>query len=159
MKIKIIWASLLSIAICLAVGFIGSIATMPNLPSWYAALNKPAFTPPNWLFGPAWTTLYVLMGMAAALVWNKGWEKRAVKAAIYIFALQLALNFAWSFIFFGQHWILAALIEIIILWLAIIWCIIAFGRVSRLAGWLLAPYILWVSFASVLNLSIWLLNR
>jgi tryptophan-rich sensory protein len=159
MQSKFILAIVLSVALCLVIGFIGSVATMPNIPTWYATLNKPAFTPPNWLFGPAWTTLYLLMGIAAALVWNQGWEKRAVKTGLAIFSLQLALNFAWSFIFFGQHWLLASFIEIVALWVTIIWCMLACLRVSRLAGWLLVPYLLWVTFASILNFTVWWLNK
>lgn len=139
-------------------GFVGQIFTLPSIPTWYAALNKPFFNPPSWIFGPVWTLLYVLMAIAAWLVWNRGLNDVKVKTGLMFFCLQLGLNALWSIIFFGFHLPWLAFIEIVFLWLAIFLTIKAFARVSRLAGWLLVPYILWVSFATILNLAIGVLN-
>ncbi|MFC1511198.1 TspO/MBR family protein [Candidatus Margulisiibacteriota bacterium] len=148
---------LISLAVVFLAGFIGQIYTMPSIPTWYATLNKPFFNPPNWIFGPVWTSLYVLMAVAAWLVWQKDWS-RAVKIALGFFIGQLALNSLWSIIFFGLHLPLWAFIEIIVLWLAILLTIFKFKALSQPAAWLLVPYILWVSFAAVLNLMIVVLN-
>lgn len=150
---------LVSIAIPQLVGIFGSAFTISAIPTWYAALNKPEINPPNWLFGPVWTALYLLMGIAAFLVWKKGFENREVKIALTIFGLQLILNFFWTIIFFGLKNPLAAFIEIIVLWIAIMFNIVYFYKVSKIAAYLLVPYLLWVSFASYLNFSIWILNR
>ena len=150
---------IISVAVCLAIGFFGSIATMPSIPTWYAGLQKPAFNPPVWIFGPVWTALFIMMGIAAFLVWDKGIEDNNVKIALAIFGCQLALNLLWSVLFFGIHSPLLAFIDIIFLWLAIVWTIVRFYGISRPASYLLVPYILWVSFASILNFSIFLLNR
>jgi benzodiazapine receptor len=139
-------------------GIIGSVFTISAIPTWYATLVKPALNPPAWVFGPVWTTLYALMGVATFLVWKKGWEKKEVKTALGIFGIQLVLNTLWSVIFFGLHSPGAALVDIIFLWLAILATIIAFAKISRPAAWLLVPYILWVSFAAYLNYAIWMLN-
>ncbi|MFH1392317.1 MAG: TspO/MBR family protein [bacterium] len=139
-------------------GIIGSIFTVSAIPTWYAELVKPALSPPNWLFGPVWTTLYFLMGIAAFLVWKRGFERKNIKIALGLFCIQLFLNALWSIIFFGLHSPGAAFIEIIVLWLAIIIAIIAFSKISKPAAWLLAPYIIWVSFAAYLNYVIWILN-
>lgn len=148
----------IAILICQLAGVIGSIATFPSIPTWYAALNKPAFNPPNWIFGPVWTTLFTLMGIAAYLIWQVGYQYPKVKQALKIFALQLILNSFWSILFFGLQNPLAALIEILVLWATILTTIILFRRLSKVAGWLLIPYLLWVSFAAVLNLAIVVLN-
>jgi len=148
----------LSIAICQLAGFVGSIFTRTSVGTWYANLEKPSFTPPNWVFSPVWITLFVLMGIAAFLVWNKGLSDQRVKIALSIFAVQLILNVLWSVMFFGLRSPLAGLIEIAILWIAILLSIFYFLKVSNIAGILLMPYILWVSFAAVLNFSIWRLN-
>jgi tryptophan-rich sensory protein len=148
-----------SIIVCQCAGFIGSIFTRLSIPTWYATLNKPSFTPPNWVFGPVWITLYVLMGISAFLVWSKGFNNTEVKAALIIFGVQLILNALWSAAFFGLRSPLAGLIVIVILWLAILLTIFRFLDISTAAGLLLVPYILWVSFAAVLNLSIFLLNK
>jgi len=148
----------LSIAICQLAGFVGSIFTRTSVGTWYANLEKPSFTPPNWVFSPVWITLFVLMGIAAFLVWNKGLSDQRVKIALSIFAVQLILNVLWSVMFFGLRSPLAGLIEIAILWIAILLSILYFLKVSNIAGILLMPYILWVSFAAVLNASIWKLN-
>lgn len=139
-------------------GIVGSVFTAPSIGTWYATLTKPAINPPAWVFGPVWTTLFALMGIAAFLVWKKGLERRDVKIALGIFAAQLVLNTLWSIIFFGLHSPGGALIEIVFLWLAILATIIAFAKISRPAAWLLAPYIAWVSFAGYLNFLLWTLN-
>ena len=148
-----------SVLACLLAGFIGSIATMPSIPTWYASLQKPAFNPPNWIFGPVWTTLFIMMGVAAFLVWDKGLENKKVRISLAIFGLQLLLNVLWSILFFGLQSPLYAFIDIIMLWASILATIIYFYRISAAAAYLLIPYILWVSFASILNLSIVILNR
>ena len=147
-----------SILVCQCAGIIGSVFTTPAIPTWYAALQKPVFTPPNWLFAPAWITLYLLMGIAAFLIWRVGLENRRVRTALIIFLVQLVLNSLWSVAFFGMQSPLYGFIVIIILWLAILLTILLFARISAVAAWLLVPYILWVSFASALNISIWVLN-
>lgn len=139
-------------------GFIGQLFTTPSIPTWYAALNKPVFNPPNWIFAPVWTTLYTLMAVSAWLIWNKGLDNKDVKAGLKLFCLQLALNSLWSIIFFGLHLPWTAFVEIVFLGLVIFATIKAFSKVSQLASWLLIPYFLWVCFASVLNLTIVLLN-
>jgi benzodiazapine receptor len=158
MKIKTFWQALCAIIICEALGNIGSLFTFSEIPGWYSTLVKPVISPPNWIFGPVWTTLFALMGIAAYLVWRERKERSEVKRALGFFAGQFALNILWSVIFFGTHNPGAAFIEIIFLWLAILVTIITFFRVSKAAGWLLIPYIAWVSFASVLNFMIWTLN-
>lgn len=139
-------------------GVIGSLFTTPSIAGWYAGIIKPELNPPAWVFGPVWTTLFVLMGIAAFLVWRKGYGRKDVKIALGLFYGQLILNTLWSIIFFGLHSPGGAFIEIIFLWLAILATIIAFAKISRPAAWLLLPYILWVSFAAYLNYSIWILN-
>ncbi len=147
-----------SIMICLFAGLIGSFFTSPAIPGWYATLAKPAFSPPNWIFAPVWTTLFVLMGISMYLVWNKGLQKRDVKISLFIFGIQLVLNVLWSVLFFGLRSPFYAFVEIIMLWVAIALTIQNFSRISRTAGLLLVPYILWVSFAAILNFHIWNLN-
>ncbi len=149
---------LVSILIPLIVGGIGSFFTMPNIDFWYEYLNKPFLSPPNWIFGPVWTTLYVLMGISAFLIWRNGLDKKDVKKALAIFIFQLFLNSLWSVIFFGFQDPMTAFVGIISLWCAIMATIISFYKVSKIAGLILIPYILWVSFASYLNLMIWILN-
>lgn len=139
-------------------GIIGSVFTAPAIEGWYAGIIQPELNPPSWVFGPVWTTLFALMGIAAFLVWKKGLNHRGVKIALGAFIFQLVLNTLWSIIFFGFQSPGAAFIEIIFLWLAILATIIAFAKVSKPAAWLLLPYILWVSFAAYLNYSIYVLN-
>ncbi|MGC9610842.1 MAG: TspO/MBR family protein [Minisyncoccia bacterium] len=158
MKINNFFKLVIAIVVCELAGVVGSFFTVSAITSWYAGIVKPALNPPNWVFAPVWTALYLLMGIAAFLIWKNGWEKKEVNMALGIFGIQLVLNAAWSIIFFGLHSPGAAFIEIIFLWLAIVAAIIAFARISRPAAWLLAPYILWVSFAAYLNYSIWILN-
>ena len=147
-----------SILLCLLAGAIGSIFTVSSIPTWYAVLKKPFFNPPNWIFGPVWTVLYILMGISLYLVWKKGIKTEESKVALILFGFQLVINALWSIIFFGLRMPSYALIGIIILWVAILFTIIKFYNISKPAAYLLIPYILWVSFASVLNLYIWLLN-
>ncbi len=149
---------ILSVIICEAAGILGSIFTAPSIPSWYSGLKKPAFSPPNWVFGPVWITLYAMMGVAAYLVWNEGIEKKEVRIALGLFAVQLVLNSLWSFLFFGLKNPLYGLIEIVVLWIVILLTILKFWGISKTAGWLLIPYILWVSFATLLNFAIFRLN-
>lgn len=149
---------IISILIAEAAGAIGSIFTVPSIGGWYATLVRPDIAPPNWVFGPVWTMLFALMGIAAFLVWRRGLDRADVKATLSIFIGQLVLNVLWSLIFFGLHSPGGAFAELIVLWLAIIATIIAFARISKVAAWLLAPYILWVTFAAYLNFMIWTLN-
>lgn len=147
-----------AIALCEAAGVVGSFYTAQSIPTWYATLARPELAPPNWVFGPVWTTLFALMGIALYLVWKKGANTRTGKTALTIFAVQLVLNVLWSVIFFGARSPGGALLEIALLWFAIAATIIAFKRISLAAAWLLAPYFLWVSFAMYLNYAIWVLN-
>lgn len=149
---------LISIIVCELVGILATPFTISSIPTWYAMLNKPPFSPPNWIFGPVWTLLYFLMGIALYLIWVNGINKQKIKTAIVFFVIQLLLNFLWSVIFFGFHQPVLALIEIIILWFAIFMTMMKFLPISRSAGYLLLPYFLWVSFAALLNLSIVMLN-
>ena len=154
------WIKLLiSIALPLLVGFSGSQFTDTGQGTWYASIDKPDWNPPGWVFGPVWTSLYILMGIAFYLIWKSDTPRRQKNAAMILWVVQLVLNFLWSFIFFEQHELGLAVIEIILLWLAILATIFAFARISRLAAWLLVPYISWVSFASILTWTIWELNR
>jgi len=158
MKRKNVFKLVIAIFICQLAGAIGSIFTVSAIAGWYSGLAKPALNPPNWLFGPAWITLYTLMGIAAFLVWKKGLDKKEIKTALEIFILQLLLNAIWSVIFFGWQNPAWAFANIILLWLAILWTIMVFYKISKPAVYLLLPYIIWVSFAAYLNYSIWLLN-
>ncbi len=149
---------IVALLIPLIVGFLGSIATTSQITTWYATLFKPLWAPPNWVFAPVWTTLFILMGISLYLVWHHGLERKDVRFAILIFGVQLALNLLWSVVFFSFHAILSAFIVILILWIAIFANIIAFYVISKPAGILLIPYIIWVSIASYLNYTIYLLN-
>lgn len=144
------------IALSLAAGGIGAAFTLPSIPTWYAALNHPSWTPPNWVFGPVWNTLYVLMGIAAGLVWKNGTKGKYV--VLTIFFLHLVLNAAWSIVFFGLHDVFAALIIIKLLWLSIALLMYLFWRHAKAATYLLIPYLMWVTYASSLNFGILLLN-
>ncbi|NWF54031.1 MAG: tryptophan-rich sensory protein [Syntrophaceae bacterium] len=149
---------IIAVLVCQAAGLIGAFFTRPAISTWYAELIKPRFTPPDWVFGPVWISLYILMGIAAFLVWSRGFHHQVVRRALAIFGVQLGLNALWSFLFFGLRSPLAGLIGISVLGIAIIFTVRSFLQVSRTAGLLLIPYFLWVSFASGLNLSIWWLN-
>ena len=146
------------ILICEAIGFLGSFFTAPAIPNWYANLEKPFFSPPNRLFAPVWLILYALMGLAAYLVWAVGIKKPEVKLALILFVGQLILNLLWSFFFFKMQAPFYALLEIIALWLLILLTMVSFLKVSKPAGYLLLPYLLWVSFATLLNFYIVKLN-
>ncbi len=143
------------IVLCLAVGGISGYFTAAGVGTWFDSLIKPSINPPKWVFGPVWTLLYFLMAIAGYLVWLRVgmWN-----AAMGLFFIQLALNFAWSFIFFNAHQLGFALVEIVVLWLAIAATIWNFASIDMRAAWLLSPYIAWVSFATVLNASFWRLN-
>ena len=148
------------ILICLAAGGIGSIATAESVSAWYRTIEKPSWNPPGWVFAPVWTSLYVTMAIAAWLVWKDrqaGASRR--KTALTLFGIQLALNALWSFLFFEWHLLGWALVEILVLWIAIAATLMAFFGIRRTAGWLMVPYLAWVSFASFLTYTIWTLNR
>ena len=149
MKKWLVLAALL--VLCLGLGSAAGFLTAQSLPTWFPTLVKPSFNPPSWLFAPVWTTLYIMMAVAAWLVWLR-------KGPLVLFYVQLALNFAWSLLFFGLHSPALALIEIVAMWVAILLTLVSFWKVDRRAGWLLVPYLAWVSFAGVLNASIWWLN-
>jgi tryptophan-rich sensory protein len=146
-----------SLVLPLAAGAVGSAATYPNL-AWFDTLEKPAFSPPKAVFGPVWTTLYLLMGAAHYLVSKDEAKPAAKRAAHVLYGLQLSLNALWSVLFFGRRAPLAALVEILLLWAAIVLTIAAFARISGVAALLLVPYLLWTTFATVLNAAIWRLN-
>jgi len=140
------------------VGAIAGFFTTTGVKGWYAIANKPSFNPPNWLFAPVWTALYLMMGIALYLIWSKEANKVTKRAAIILFSVQMLLNFAWSFIFFYAQQPGWAFVEIIAMWVMILLTIFQFGKISPLAAWLLVPYISWVSFAALLNFYIWKLN-
>lgn len=151
---------LLSVAVPFLVGVFGTLfTTADTLNNWYAGLKKPPFNPPDWVFGPVWTTLYIMMGIAAFLVWRKGLENKLIRIALACFIVQLFLNAIWTPLFFGLHSPLLGLINIVLLLNAVIVTIYAFSKISRPAAILLVPYLLWVTFATILNLSIYFLNR
>ena len=143
---------------CQAVGIVGALTTDTGDSSWYAALDKPAFNPPGWVFGPVWTLLYALMGVAAFLVWREGTDRPEVRRALGLFAAQLVLNGIWTPIFFGAESIVGGAVVIVALLVVLALTVRAFFGISKVAGWLLVPYLLWVAFATVLTLSIWGLN-
>jgi len=150
--------TVLSVAVVAAVSACGQIATYPNLAPWYAGLSKPAFNPPNWLFAPVWTALYLLM---AFVLWRllRLAPSSARRNAMVLFFVQLALNAAWSWMFFAAHSPLLGLVNIVPQWLAVVATIVALARLDRLAAWCLAPLALWVGYASLLNAALWWLNR
>ena len=150
---------IVSIVASFAAGGIGSLFTFKAIPTWYPGLRKPPYTPPNWAFGPVWTTLYILMGISAFLVWQKGLGTSGAIIAFVFFWIQLVINALWSVIFFGMKSKGGGVITIIILWLLIIATIVTFFGVSSWAGALLIPYIVWVSIASYLNIGVWLLSK
>ena len=156
MSMKNFVSLIVFLGVCLGIAAVAGFVTVANIPTWYADLAKPSFTPPNAIFGPVWTLLYVLIAVSGWLVWRKiGFSP---DRPLVIYGLQLALNFAWSFIFFGSHLIGLAVFDILLLWLAILWNIVMFWRVDRVAAALLVPYFAWVSFASALNIAVWQLN-
>ncbi|MGB9698142.1 MAG: TspO/MBR family protein [Thermodesulfobacteriota bacterium] len=148
----------LSIMVCQLAGVAGSFFTTPAIPNWYQTLAKPFFTPPNWLFAPVWISLYFLMGISLFLVWKRKASDTRANCALVIFFVQLIMNALWSFSFFGLRSPLMGFINIVFLWLAILWTIQKFLKISYLGGLLMLPYFIWVSLATVLNFSILILN-
>ena len=146
------------LVLCLGVGILGGAVTRTAIDDWYAALAKPGFTPPNWIFPPVWAALYILMAVAAWRVWRTTGAAEARRDALRMFGMQLLLNLAWPFIFFGAKSPLTALIVILVLEFAILWTMLAFSRLDRLAALLLAPYAAWVAYATALNAAIVALN-
>lgn len=149
---------IVSVIGCELVGFFGTPFTISAIPTWYATLNKPPFAPPNWIFGPVWTLLYLMMGVAFYLIWKQGWKKKKISIAGKYFLAQLGLNFIWSPIFFGLRAPLLGLIVIVAMWTLIVMTMRKFHPLSKLAFYLLVPYLLWVSFATLLNAAIVVLN-
>jgi tryptophan-rich sensory protein len=147
-----------SVFLCQIAGFLGALFTAPAIPTWYAALKKPFFTPPNWIFSPVWISLFILMGISLFFVWRRQGHPQ-LRMALFFFFVQLVLNVFWSVAFFGLRAPLLGLIDIVLLWFAILFTITNFLKVSKFAGALLIPYFLWVSFATLLNFSLWILNR
>ena len=147
------------VVLCVTVGYLSGLVTRESILTWYVTLNKPSFNPPNWVFAPVWTLLYIMMGVAAGMVWTSNSDEQTTKKALGFFAIQLGLNALWSYLFFGLHNPLLALIEIILLWLMIFETYNMFKKINKTAGLLLLPYLAWVSFAAILNASIWWLNR
>jgi tryptophan-rich sensory protein len=146
----------LSLTLTLGVGAISGWVTAGSVSTWYTTLVKPGFNPPDWVFGPVWTTLYVLMGLAAWRAWRA--RKTLRHKAFALYGTQLALNFLWSILFFGLHWIGVAMADLVALFVALVATGISFARIDRIAGWCFVPYALWVGFAGVLNASLWWLN-
>ena len=150
---------IISVSVCVLVGFLSGFATQSSVTTWFLTLEKPFFNPPGWIFAPVWTLLYIMMGIAFGLIWSSDFkEKKIVKSAMIVFGIQLGLNALWSILFFGLQNPFLALVEILLLWLFIFETIKAFKKVDDLAYKLLLPYLAWVSFATVLNGSIWFLN-
>ncbi len=157
MKIKDILKLVISIILCQLAGFLGSLFTTPAIPTWYKTLRKPFFTPPNWIFGPVWISLFILMGISLFMVWRRQ-NHPLFKTALIFFFVQLILNVLWSAAFFGLRSPLLGFVDIALLWVAILLTIQHCLRISRMAGLLLLPYIIWVSFAVALTFSLWILN-
>lgn len=145
-------------AVCLFIGFLAALTTQSSIGDWYLQLDKPNFNPPNWIFGPVWTVLYILMGVAAGIVWNKGFYHKWVKTALYHFGFQLLLNASWSLLFFGMQKPFWALLNIIALFVLLLFTIKWFKIVNKSAAYLLIPYAIWIAFAAILNFEIWRLN-
>lgn len=146
-----------SLALPFVAGAIGSLATFSNIPTWYAELAKPVLSPPNWVFGPVWTTLYLLMGISLYLVWTAKY-KNPKRQAFALFGVQLVLNTLWSLVFFGTHWLWGGVLVILPLLVTIVLTVRKFLLISRVAAYLLIPYVLWVGFATVLNVAVALIN-
>lgn len=153
------WKLVIAILICEATGIISGLIANTNMNPWFDTLNKPSWNPPAYLFAPVWTILYLLMGISLWLVWKNKSTLQQKNNAINLFAFQLFLNFWWSIIFFKFHSPLFALVDILLLLILILFTIISFSKISKLSAWLLVPYIAWVTFAAILNYSIWVLNR
>ncbi|MCA6441650.1 MAG: TspO/MBR family protein [Sediminibacterium sp.] len=156
--VKSDWLKLvLCLLFTLGIGLVGGLFTAPQIQTWYVSLNKPTFNPPNWIFAPVWSTLYILMGISLFLIIRKPASVYRTQS-LQFFSTQFILNFCWSFIFFNQHQIGLALLDIILMWVFILLTIIWFSRQNAIAGWLLVPYLFWVSFATILNAAILRLN-
>jgi len=149
----------LFVVLCIGIGALGEVATRPAMVSWYSTLAKPPWTPPAWIFGPVWTTLYVMIGLAGWRVWMRRESSPSTSWALRFFAVQLLLNAIWSPIFFGLHRPLLALFDIVGLWATILATYLAMRKVDAISGWLFVPYLCWVSFAACLNASIWWMNQ
>ena len=149
---------LTSVLLCQLAGAVGSVFTASSIENWFSLLEKPVFSPSSWIFFPVWVVLYTLMGISLYIVWGKGVQQREVKIGLLIFGLQLGINILWSVLFFGLKSPYYAFIEIIFLWLAILLTIFQFRTISKTASYLLLPYIIWVSFAALLNYYLWILN-
>ena len=147
------------IAICILVEIFAGLITTPSVNTWYKTLIKPDFTPPNWLFAPVWSLLYLMMGFAWGHINAIASDSRIIKKANTLFVIQLIFNALWSLIYFGAHNVSYALLDIIFLWLSLSFTVYQFFKISKLSGWLLVPYILWTSYATILNASIWYLNK
>ncbi len=147
------------VATCLAAGYFSSLATQSSVETWYPTIEKPVFNPPSWVFAPVWSLLYVLMGVAAGIIWSRLGKKKHVRKGLLFFGIQLALNILWSILFFHFQNPFLALIEIILLWLMIYETIAVFKKANDYAYYLMIPYLLWVTYAAVLNGSIWWLNQ
>jgi tryptophan-rich sensory protein len=156
-KMNTFFKLVISLALPLGAGAIAGIFTSKAIPVWYATLNQPSFNPPNWVFGPVWTVLYILMGISLFLIWKLDAGK-ARNMAIFAFLLQLVLNFAWSFIFFYFNMLGLALFEIILMWVSIVIMLVLFYKLRPLAAYINIPYLLWVTFATVLNAAYYFIN-
>jgi len=154
---KIVITLLICLLLPLIVGGLSGYATASGIQSWYVTLHKPSFNPPNYLFGPVWSFLYILMGVSLYIIWINGKGKNRIDA-LRIFIIQLTLNFLWSFLFFKFNVIGVAMLEIMLIWISIVFMILSFSRVSKIAAYLQIPYLLWVTFAATLNGAIWILN-
>lgn len=158
MKVVDLLKLVASVIVCQIAGFLGSLFTTPAIPTWYQTLNKPFFTPPNWVFSPVWISLFVFMGISLYFVWRRT-DHPTFRIALVFFFVQLILNILWSIVFFGLRSPFLGLVDIVLLWIAIPLTIRYFLKVSKFAGALLVPYLLWVGFATLLNFSLWILNR
>ncbi|UPT71685.1 MAG: tryptophan-rich sensory protein [Flavobacterium sp. JAD_PAG50586_2] len=150
---------LLLVIVCVSIGYLSGMVTRDSINTWYPTLVKPIFNPPNWIFAPVWTLLYIMMGVAAGLVWTSNADEKIIQKALGFFAIQFGLNALWSYLFFGLHNPLLALVEIVLLWLMIFETYNQFRKINKIARFLFIPYLAWVSFATILNASIWWLNR
>jgi translocator protein len=158
-RVRLVGSVLLAVAVPLAVGAIGSIATGGAALAWYRSLERPAWTPPEAIFGPVWTVLYVLMGIASWRIWRKGWQRRDVRLALGVYVMHLPINALWPFVFFAWQQVGLAAVAIAFLLFAIGVVTEHFARIDRVAGVLVAPYLLWVAYATALNVRIWQLER
>lgn len=157
-SISSVWKLVVSIVICEAVGIVSALLSQPGTNTWFDNLNKPSWNPPAYLFGPVWTLLYLLMGVSLWLIWKSEAPSQQKRSAIMIFSFQLFLNFWWSILFFKLHSPLMALVDIVLMVIAILFTIFRFASISCSAAWLLVPYISWVCFATLLNYTIWAMN-